>query len=89
MFSFCFLLAAFFSRARVGSTTAALLFLAIFFPYFAVQVAAVVYLLLDAREYARSAFVSVMSCFSLTPLTVCYLVRVSYSAKRHFSRKQE
>lgn len=37
MFSFCFLLAAFFDRARVGSTTAALIFLAIFFPYFAVE----------------------------------------------------
>ena len=36
-FSFCWLLSVFFSRSQVATTFAALLFLALFFPYFAVQ----------------------------------------------------
>ena len=36
-FSFCWLLSVFFSRSQVATTFAALLFLALFFPYYAVQ----------------------------------------------------
>ena len=63
-FAFCWLLSVFFSRSQVATTFAALLFLALFFPYFAVQSES------TSRAAKTLACLSAQVCFGLGAVVI-------------------